>query len=370
MFANPFPHAFGLDLNDLSIKVVQLRNASLLHRKPTYELSICRSTTLPHGLIVDGEIQQPEKVRKYIMHLLGKQEGKKQQDITSPWVVTALPETKSFLKRITIPKPRADILDDDVKAAAAQHLPYAEDTYYIDWQIIPCPDQHDDQMTSVLVGVTAKSIADMYTYLLESLGLGIMALEIESLSVARAMIGAQKDHTGEAHAILDIGASRTSFILYDHNSVEFSTILPFSGELLTTTLAQKLRLSYEDAEKRKIEIGLDYTQKKSKEWTVMMETVTAFVAHIKKAIQFYATHFPEANSLASIHLCGGSSNMKNLDTVLTESLGIPTAQKDPWSNLSARKPIPLTPEQSATYTTGVGLALRAADNPFFSHDMV
>ena len=76
MFSNPFPNAFGLDIGDLSIKVVQLNNVSHFSSKPSYNLTNSRSIKLPPGLIVNGVLQEPEKVRHYIQHLLSGIKGK------------------------------------------------------------------------------------------------------------------------------------------------------------------------------------------------------------------------------------------------------------------------------------------------------
>ena len=71
MLTNPFPQAFGIDINDFSIKLVQLKNTSFLKKSPQYSPVLVRSITLPKGLIVKGEIVQPEPVRKRLQTLLG-----------------------------------------------------------------------------------------------------------------------------------------------------------------------------------------------------------------------------------------------------------------------------------------------------------
>ena len=83
MFTNPFPNAFGLDLGDLSVKLVQLRNRSIWHREPCYDLVNFRSISLPHGLIANGELQKPEEVRKKIQSLLHGR-NKKEKPIICP----------------------------------------------------------------------------------------------------------------------------------------------------------------------------------------------------------------------------------------------------------------------------------------------
>lgn len=371
MFLNPFPSAIGLDISDLSIKVVQLRNLSHRSRQPTYELVAARSTALPHGLIIDGELQYPEKVRKYIDHLLCPK-TKSRPPINARWVVASVPDTQSFLKLIHLEKEAEDVIEEDILSAAKKHVPFQEEDYYLDWQMMP---DHGAAAglpaaaghTDILLGTVPKKIADMYTYLLESMGLAVIALELRALATARS-IGPRLSDDSSAHAILDIGAASTTMTIYDHDHIQFSSSFPYSGEVLTTAIAQKLHLSYDEAEIAKKAKGLEYQH--SPVWSTLSRFTDLLIAQIQKTFLFYASHFPDAHKVADIILCGGGATLKRLDKILALKLKIPCRTGAVWQNLSAHQPINLTAEQSLPLATAVGLALRAADNPLFHGDMV
>lgn len=362
MFSNPFPNAFGIDIGDLSIKAVQLRKLNYFSKQPRYELITCRNINLPPGLIVNGELEKPEEVRKYLQKLL-RGTSKHQKPIRSPWVVAALPETKSFIKLIQIKKTTEELIDEDIINIAKKHIPFDEDNYYLQWQIIPAISSASK--TSILVAAAPKLMSDSYTYLLESLGLGVVALETEALSLARTMVTAGKEYDNEARAILDIGATGTSLIIFDNEVVQFSTSLPFSGEILTTAIAQKLRLSYEDAEEAKIRGGLDYKKAENNVWPIIVEQTNGLADSIRNALNFYYSHFPEANKINRIIMCGGGANLVRLDKIISAQLKIIARPGLPWKNLASKHEIPVTKEASLGYATAIGLALRAADNPFF-----
>ena len=78
--------------------------------------------------------------------------------------------------------------------------------------------------------------------------------------MARNDYGQQK-YDNEARAILDIGATGASLIVFDNDIVQFSTSIPFSGEILTTAISQKLGMSYEKAEEAKNAADLITKQK-------------------------------------------------------------------------------------------------------------
>lgn len=367
MFFHPYPNAFGLDIGDLSIKVVYVKNISGRSRTPRYRLEIARQTHLPPGLIVNGEIQSPEQVRTYIKHLL---EGKKgEKPITGKWIVATIPEIHSFIKVIHIPKKTADVIEEDIVLLAKQHIPFDEESYYLDWQLLPSVTK-DTEQSRVIIGATPKHIADMYTYLLESVGLGIIALEIEALAIARAMITAKKEYHGEARALLDIGATQTSLIVHDHDAIQFSKTIPFSGEVITTALMQGLRISQEEAEQLKHTHGIAYAKAYGEALGLIKQSVDSFVETLQQSFQFYYSHFPQANQITHITMSGGTSNMKQLPELLSERLGIECQTGKVWKNLGDRHGTLQDAASSLGYATAIGLAIRAADNPLRQYDMI
>lgn len=365
MFLNPFPDAFGLDIGDLSIKAVLLRNTTRRRFSRSFESVTVRATKLPRGLVENGIVQEPEKVRKYIHHLLHDVMDSA-RPIKSQWVVAGLPDVQAFLKRIDIDKPPGDVIDEDVNYAAKRHIPFGEDEYYIDWQIMP--GVPTAAKTSVLIGAIPKRVADLYTYLFESLDLGVIALEFESIAMARATITADKSYDHEARGILNLGATRTSFTVYDNGQIQFSVSLPFSGEMITNEIARQCHLSYETAERQKISMGLEYKKEFKNCWSSITDMTDRLADELKKAMLFYTTHFPDANPLKQITMCGGGASMKRLDRILSLKLKTTVKTGNVWKNLSSKKSPPMSAEASIPYAAAIGLALRAAGNPFFPND--
>lgn len=365
MFLTPFPNAFGIDIGDLSIKAVLLRNTTRRRFKRSFEPIAVRSTKLPKGLVENGIIQEPEKVRKYIQHLLHDVMDN-EHPINGQWVVAGLPDVQAFLKRIEIDKQPDDVIEEDIDYAARRHIPFGEDAYYIDWQILP--SNGASTKTSVLIGAIPKRVADLYTYLLESLDLGVIALEFESVAVARAIITAAKTYENEARGILNLGATRTSFTVYDHEQIQFSVSLPFSGEMITEEIMRQCHLSYESAERQKIAIGLEYKKEFQNCWSSVAKITDGLIQELEKTIAFYATHFPNANPIKQITMCGGNASMKRLDRILSMKLKTAVKTGNVWKNLASKKSAPLPPEASLSYAAAIGLGIRAATNPFFPGD--
>lgn len=360
LLSNPFRGAFGLDFGDLAIKAVQLERRSFVSRSGSkYKISEARSVTLPPGCIVNGEIQQPELVRKKILQLLGKIGGRRA--ISARWAVADLPETKSFLKLITIESPVLDFMYEDIAYHAKKHLPFELEETHLDWEVVARVSP-SAKTAQVLVAAAPRVIADSYTYLLEAAGLNVLALEVEALSLARSLITRNKNYQGEARAILDIGATRSSLIVYDKGTLQFSTTINFSGELLTTAIAQGLKIEYEEAEQLKINNGLRYDPRRPRYLPIVAELADRLVAEIKRALAFYRAHFIDANPVTRLTLGGGGAEMNGLAAVLSQKVRLASGPGNPWKNVSAEIPEPYR-QNALSYASAIGLALRAVEQP-------
>lgn len=360
--SNPFNGAFGLDIGDLSIKMVQLLKHQRIGREPIFELKECRKIVIPPGYIINGELQQPEMVGKKILQLLGRDGKAFANPVKSPWVIADLPEPKTFIKLIDVEIPCNELTDEDVAFHAKKHFPLELEESYYDWQTIEyvCSNKKN---TRVLIGVAEKNIVHSYTKLLEDIGLIPLALEIEAISLVRTLITANKTYEGEARAILDLGATRSSLIIYDHNSPQFSSSISFSGELLTTALVQHLKIDYKTAEELKIKNGLNNDEKYPAYLRVVMGLVDDLANNIKRDLQFFKEHFDSANPITHITMCGGVSNLQKLDMALSSKLKISSRLGNHWKNLNNPKFVDkIGKEQSSSFTSAVGLALRAASD--------
>ncbi len=356
---NPITGAFGLDIGDRSIKLVQLSKHLVPLRHGSFAIKEIRELSLPPGYIVEGEIQQPEMVRKKLSLLLGK-EGSF-PDIGSPWVVADLPEPKTFLKLIELSVPPAEITTEDVLFQAKKHLPFeAEDTYF-DWQVVHQGGR--GERTKVLLGAVQKTIADSYTYLLESLRLKPLALEIQAIALCRSMITGTKDYDGEARAIIDLGATRSSLIVYDQDTPQFSTSLTFSSELVRDTIAKGLGIDPEAAEKLKNEVGFTYDKTNPKYLKIVSALSAKLIDEIRQGLEFYADHFENADPVTHITLCGGLARLKNLEALLSKEFKIAAALGHPWKNIFNAPVERYDNDDGLTFATAIGLGLRAARNP-------
>lgn len=355
--SNPFPGAFGLSINDLSITLVQLKKHVAFFKPASFSVAITRSTTLPPGCIVNGEIAQPEVVRRKILHLLGDDGTYK--PIKTPWVVANLPEPKTFIKLIQIEGATKDLLEDDILYHAAKHLPFSIDEAYLDWQITTSGERY----TELLLSAVARTTADSYTYLLEAAGLNPLALELEAQAIARVMITEGKDYANEARALLEIGESRSSLVIYDKNTIQFTASISFSHDLITTALVQGLKITRDEASKLLGQQGLQYDKKQPKYIKIIDKQLEELTVELKKAFSFYHDHFTTSNPITHVTMSGTLSDLANLSSVLSQKIKISARPGNAWKNITSAKVSIAQSAQGTAQTIALGLALRAVKNP-------
>ncbi|MEK9183337.1 MAG: type IV pilus assembly protein PilM [Patescibacteria group bacterium] len=356
MFLNPFYHSFGMDIGDRSIKLVQLQRVRCGVFKYCHRLTHFSQIPLPIGWIVDGELQKPEEIVQALKNHIAKQ---KDGLAISPWVAISLPETKTYIQLIQLKTNGEQISEEIVREVAPSYLPYELDDIYLDWQIIEQNANH----ASVLLAAVPKKIADSYTYLLNIAGLTPLAMEVEATAITRAIINRQKDLTREARGILDLGASRSSFVIYDHGVIQFSLSLAFAGQEVTEKISNALNLDLAEAEKIKKECGIDPKKCKGNLKSVLENSLNDLADKITQAIQFYKLHFPEKNPLTGIRLCGGGANLPARENYLSAKLKLKIRKANPWVNLFPTNQPPMTEERSLLYATAIGLAIRADESP-------
>jgi len=367
------PEAFGLDISDLSLKIVKLKKS-----KDFLNLASLGEQSIKPGVIKKGEIKKEEDLVEIIKNVLNEVKGEK---IKTKYVVASLPEEKAFLQIIQMPRMSTEDLKSAVIYEAENYIPLPVEEVYLDFQVIH-PVNHLKNMEILITALPKKTI-DSYVTCFKKAGLEIMALEVESLAIARALI---KDEWSTSPLLLiDLGATRTGLAIFSGRSLRFTSSIPVSSRGFTEIISKGLGIDLSRAEGLKIKHGLEKKVRlkikekveKTSEGTKTMEifvlfealipALTDLIQQIKKYLNYYRTHTSHEHlptngkEVEKILLCGGGANLKGLPEFLSLRLKLPVELGNPWINIlpESQKEVPTLPfKKSLSYTTALGLALR------------
>lgn len=347
-----FPSAFGLDLSDLSMKAVWLNRAGKQDSVVSFG-----SVPLPTGSVIDGEIMDSGIVQGAIAALLEKAGPKK---IRTRQVVCSLPETKAFLRIISLPAMEEDEVKEAIKWEIEANIPLTLDQVYYDWQVLDLNLTQEKGKISVLVVAVARNVVDQFQAVLAAAGLEVVGLETESIAQARSLLDERNEK--RTTLIVDIGDRRTSFLIAIGNTPCFTSSVPLSSQMVTDAISKSFHISFDEAEEIKIKQGLGSLALKSPVLQAVLPVLENIAVEIEKSIDFYLNNLRYSENIDSIVLCGGGSIMQGLLPYFSRRLGRPIEFGNPWTNVKLGEQLPLINRNySVQYSTAIGLALRGLD---------
>lgn len=351
-FTDPTTHDIGLDISERVFRLVEIRRGPFFRRG----LRLYRYTEerIPDGLVVAGEFKKPDLIAEHLRNLIRKAYGR----LTTRGAVVSLPETRTFIKVISVKKPeKPEAIPAAILAEAELHIPTPISDLYLDWQHLDDPKGMPvGKSMGVTIAAAPKHVIDSYSSALEAAGLVPLAFEIEAQAIVRSVISAADD-AARPIGIVDFGATRSSFIVFDRGTIQFTVSIPLSGDVVTRRISEALSVDVQEAERTKRQCGVDAHKCGTKLWSIMEPFLSEMADRIIDAVGFYRDHFPGGRVLDEIVLCGGGANMARMDELLSDLTKTPVRKADPWINIDPGLS-PLPPEIILSSTTAVGLSLR------------
>ncbi len=373
MFSSKKTNSIGLDISDLNLKAVQLSSG-----RNKINIQALGRVDLPKGIIERGSIKDREVVIGALKKLLDKPNY---GSFTADQVVACLPETRTFIKLIYVAK-GPNKLSDIIESEVEKYVPLSISEIYYDWQII----KEDEENYEILIGAAPQHIVNQYIDILQSVKLEVCALEIEAIPICRCLLTEESpkfnnNAPATSTAIIDIGAKRTSLIIYSENAIIVTLSLPISGEEITDRIASTLEINKDQAEKAKIICGLDQNNAHGIIHNILSDMIQELTGRLTDALEYFSKNYPNLQPIKKIYTCGGGSNIKSLEEILSQNLNLEVIKGNPFTNITeteehfgknltethnlqnkniidSKGKSSVKQSASVSYTTAIGLSLR------------
>jgi type IV pilus assembly protein PilM len=299
-----FDQAFGLDISDRSVEIVELQKVF------SFSVITYGRTELPTGVVENGLILDQNALALKVKTLLKEAKPRK---VSTNKVVISLPESQVFIQCIVVDsKLKFGALNQAIIDKISTILPISLDKIYWDFMAKPLPDK--TKKLIIFVGVV-KGVANSYVKFCNSIGLEVVSLSVESLSLARVIL----KKSDRQSLIIDIGARTTNLGFFDSNDrINMSITIPQAGDNFTNLIKESLKLESPEAEALKIKFGF----KEDKDNTVkpiITPVLEDILAETQKAIEYYEETFKQ--KLDDVYLIGGSSLLPGMAEVVKKNLG-------------------------------------------------
>jgi type IV pilus assembly protein PilM len=266
-------------------------------------------------------------------------------------------------------------LREAIKWETEANIPLSLEEVYLDWQIIKPVEKHLNHF-DVLINAAPKELVDRYLKTLRAAGIEPVVFEIESVATARSLI--KNERAPQPVLIIDLGFSRTSFIIFSGDTIRFTSSVPISNQQMINDVAKKLNINQKEAQELKFKVGLSREQRKL--FNALLPSLVKLANQIKDYIAFYKEHVHKIKDLplekksqqadiSNIILCGGGAYLKGLSKYFSDHLKVPLSMGNPWINilptkkgkLQTKKIPPIPHSESLAYSTVLGLALRGTE---------
>lgn len=361
---------FGIDLGTTGIRVVQLAMENGRVTLRNYVSLEAEKRINPDGTVVKKNIQSLDKDTIESMKTILNS-----AEVADHRVAMSVPASSTFTSIITFPRMPKEKIEQAVNYEARQYIPIPMEEVVFGWNIISNDrkkfDKKDnkvaaksetvkggggyggDDKTRVLLIAIPKEISAKYLEIANAFSLDLVALETESFSLARSLVGQREG----AFMIIDVGYKMTGITIVDDGSVtESHSISSVGGEELTKIIAHSFGVNEERANVLKREIGLNPNSADHKLAEIVTPIIGIIISEIKKNQQAYLR--TNGKKIGGIVLTGGSSRMPGLQEYLSKELNLPVEVGNPFKMVSYDPRLEGKLEAIASsYSVAMGLAL-------------
>ena len=340
----------GLDIGSSSLKLAEIISSSR-----GYVLNRFLQTPLPRGVITDGVLADPSALTLKIKELF------RNSGCGRKGIVTSLAGNSVIIKKVTLDQISEAELRDLIHDEAGKYLPFdnMDDVNY-DFQILGDNSYNPNQMDIIIVAAK-KDMVNSYLEAITAAGLNVMIMDVAPFVLESVYESNYEFDNDEIVVIINIGASTTGINVLKGGMSIFTRDFALAGNTITESLQEKYKMTFEEAEKIKIEgipDGSDGDNLDLK--NSILDFAQPICLEIERSIDYFRSTFG-GEYIKHVLLAGGSAGIYNLTKNLSEKLNVKTEIINPFFKIGYNKrKIDINKLESIkpVAATAIGLGLR------------
>ena len=347
----------GLKIGGSQIAAARVRNGE------APELLQAARTPLDHGIVVNGELRDPEALALalkafFAEHKLPKRGvrlGIANNRIgVRTFEVTGIEDSKQ--------------LANAIRFRAQEVLPIPLEEAVLDYQVLSEGRAEDGTpFRRVLLVVAYRELVDRYVYACRKAGLQIVGIDLEAFALLRA-VAAPHDPSADAErgalVAVSVGHDRSTFAVSDGRVCEFTRVLEWGGWALNIAIARALDMSPSEVEAVKRALSFAGAEQLPDGFTeeqlatareASRRQLQTFARELVSSLQFYQNQ-PGSLGIGEIALTGGTAHLPGLGAELERLIGVPVRVVDPLSRVKVSKKVHER-EQVGSLAVAIGLGI-------------
>ncbi|MCW2566246.1 MAG: type pilus assembly protein PilM [Mycobacterium sp.] len=305
--------AVGLDIGTSGV-----RAAEVTHGKDHVTLERFGQVALPLGAVVDGEVMDVEAVAAALKRLWAATRFRTKK------VALGVANQRVIVRQVELPWLPPAELKASLPYQVQDFIPMPVDQVLLDYHPLEeITTEAGGRAVRALLVAASKEMVWRSVDAVRKAGLQPVMVDLVPFAVLRSMT--QFDHlgleSGEAEAIVNVGASVTNLIVHTGGVPRFVRIIPMGGGDITDALAERLGVTLDEAEAIKQVTGFaahDADFGAGPEAKVIEATGGTFVDEVRTSLEYYKTQ-PTAYPIGRIVLTGGGTRLTGLADRLAQA---------------------------------------------------
>ncbi len=333
--------ATGLDIGSSFIKLVQLRLRS--DRLELVNLALEKIS--PSSERGASEKEVVEVLRRII----------EEKRIKIHTLIIAIPRRLSVVRLISLPSKDERELREMVRFEAERQMPFPLSQMELDFQIIPGPGED----SKVLMGAVQKADIQRHLSLFNQLGLRVETIQLSSFALFNCLTYNREIEEDKVTALLHLGAETTEIGIVRSGSLQFTQCIMEGTVNYIQVLHDQLSISVSKAEELMRQVGVPRggSIREMKIVRLAESWLDHMVRQIEHSFRAYRAE-PDGAEVEELILSGGGANLRNLDSILQERLGMKVRLIDPLRRIEVDSSRFSLSELAPQLPLAIGLALR------------
>jgi len=339
----------GLDIGSRTIKA-----AEIVETKKGQALKKFGMTDIAPGLIEEGTINDPEDVAESIRQLFKAYSIKKRN------IALSIGGYSVIVKKINVQTMAEEQLQESIHFEAEQYIPFDISDVNLDFQILGPNENNPNQMNVFLVAAKKEMVND-YVNLANLAGLNPCIVDVEAFALQN-IFEMNYDTESENIALIDIGASKTSFNILIGSSSVFMRDVSLGCGQINQKIISVLKCSFEEADE--IKLGQQPDSISGEDLKEIISTIVSdWCTEIRRAIDFFYSTYPD-DQIKRIVLSGGGGNIAEFRELLAAETSAAVETINPFGKFSIDDSLdPLFIKEIAPQAAiCMGLAVRKVDD--------
>ncbi len=340
----------GVDIGTTSIKIAEISMGKIRPKLQNYGIleSYGHLERLNDAIQTNSLKIAEKETAKLLKSVLAKLKPK------TDYASVSVPSFAAFITLIELPKMSDADTAKTVSFQLNQYIPLPASEVAIEWFKVgeKSDEKGFDRQEILIVSVPNEQIK-RYQNVFNLAGLKLKSLEIESLSLIRAVAGTDPTPT----LLVDIGARSTNIAVSEKGFLKYNRQTDFSGGSLTQAIASGLNINVRRAEDLKRQRGLLGGRGDYELSTLIFPFLDVIINEAKGVCDSYNKN--NEHKIERVILAGGGANLLGLEKYFEKQINMPTVVGNPFSKIDYPPAIdPFVKDLGPALGVAIGLGLR------------